>query len=337
MPPSDKELLKSIHNTRHLNHETKQRYIKRLSTIQNTIWENCENNGYNLYCILKNPKEFVQKLSKYKGQPGYMTSMMALFTYNQALKESDLYEPWKEASDKIREEKRAHYRKNEPTNNQRKGLMTFDEICKIRDELSEDYKGTPELLLLQLYTEMPPLRANDFYTTQIIHSEHSEKPKKLTRKQTRKKTDQEKHTNRVSTRVENERSENYVLVEKNNIKMILQDYKTKKTYKKQEFDLPPKVQDTIRAMLKKDPQRKYLFVPVRSSHYASRKAFNIWANDTLRKLLNNPHFSLTLFRHIYISRPDLDLRNKSGEEQQKVAQRMCHSITSQQGSYHWMQ
>ena len=332
-PPSDEKLFESINNTRHLNDETKDRYLKRLSVIQDVIWKDCENNGYNLYCILGHPKKFVQKLSKHKGQAGYMTAIMALFTYNQELKESDLYEPWKEESDKIREEKRAHYRKNEPTEKQRKGIMTFEEICKIRDNLGDEYNGTPELLLLQLFTEMPPLRANDFYTTKII-TKIIHHPTKLTKK--KGKNDRvEKQTKRKDTDVDTDG--NYVIITKNNMNMVLQDYKTKNTYKKQEFELPPKVQDTIRAMIKKDPSRQYLFVPVRSSHYASRKAFNTWANDTLRKLLKNPHFSLTLFRHIYISRPDLDLRNKSGEEQQKVAQRMCHSITSQQGSYHWMQ
>ena len=49
--------------------------------------------------------------------------------------------------------------------------MTFEEICKIRDSLLKSYKGTPELLLLQLYTEMPPIRANDFYSTLILRSD----------------------------------------------------------------------------------------------------------------------------------------------------------------------
>ena len=49
--------------------------------------------------------------------------------------------------------------------------MTFEEICKIRDGLLKSHKGTPELLLLQLYTEMPPIRANDFYSTLILRSD----------------------------------------------------------------------------------------------------------------------------------------------------------------------
>jgi len=333
---SDENILNNINTTRFLNTETRERYLRRLEVIQKEIWKDCDNKGYNLYCILQHPKEFVKKLSKYSGAPGYMTAMMSLFTYNQSLKESEIYDEWKLESDLIREDKRSHYRKNEPTQKQMAGFMTFEDICKIRDGLLKSHKGTPELLLLQLYTEMPPIRANDFHSTLIFTSDPLKKAKK-TRKNILKSSSMYKK-NGKEVPDEDTIKDNYIIVPKSNnkeIQLVLQDYKTVKSYRLQKFDLPKSISLTIRDLLKNDPKRKYLFVSTKGEKYNSRRAFNMWANSVLKKLLNKD-FTLTLFRHIYISRKDLDLRRKSGEEQEKIARRMCHSISSQQGSYHWM-
>ena len=339
---SDEKILNSINTTRFLNEETKERYLRRLDLIQTEIWKDCDNKGYNLYCIIQHPEEFAKKLSKFSGGPGYMTAMMSIFTYNQSLKELEIYDMWKRESDLIREEKRAHYRKNEPTEKQRNGFMTFEEICKIRDSLLKSHKGTPELLLLQLYTEMPPIRANDFYSTLILRSDPLKKNKK-TRKIIPKSSNMtKKKIKELSEEVSDKDTikDNYIIVPKSKngvITLVLQDYKTVKSYSVQRFDLPKSVSLTIREMLEKEPERKYLFLSKKGKKYNSRRAYNDWANGVLRKLLNNNDFSLTLFRHIYISRKDLNLRSKSGEEQEKVARKMCHSISSQQGSYHWME
>lgn len=317
---TDTYLIGNIKKTNFLNDETKQRYMRRLDVIQTDIWKTCDNDGHNLHCILRHPDEFMKKIEKRNGKNGYMTAIMALFTYTQTLKEKEfqLYKNWERLSNEMREEKRKHYRKNEPSEEQMKGYIQFDEICKRRDALQKEYRGTPEFLLLQLFTEIPPVRGNDFYATKILL------------------------TNDISTitdeEIKKKEAGNCVLISKNLKKatLILQDYKTAKLYNTQRFILPKKIIETLKLIIQKDANRTHLFLSTKKKPYNSRRAFNNWANSIVRKLLENDSFSLTMFRHVYISRPDLDLRSKSGEEQQKIAKQMCHSIVSQQGSYYWL-
>ena len=48
----------------------------------------------------------------------------------------------------------------------------------------------------------------------------------------------------------------------------------------------------------------------------------------------NDNFNLTTFRHIYITRRDLKLEEKSGLERDEIAKIMGHSIATQQ-NYLW--
>lgn len=354
---SDENLINSIKNTHFLGEETKKIYLRRLDVVQKKIWNNCDNDGFNLYCIIKHSTDFFQKLSKVDGKVGYLIAMMALFRYNQFLKEKEytLYNEWNEELEHYKEEQRNTYRKNEPTDKQKKGFITFDEICTIRDTLPPLYQGTQEHILIQLFTEMPPLRANDFYSAKIYHVKENfdadnspihkitaknkkikvSHKKKLTKKNS--KDSKSENVKKDDTKSDDDdKKGNYVEVFSDKILFVLQDYKTKHTYKKKVIELPPKVSSNIRNLLKKNPNRPFLFMSTKNKPFASRKAFNIWANKALRTILKNEHFSLTMFRHIYISRPDLDLRSKSGIEQQEIADKMCHSISSQQQSYHWI-
>ena len=58
-----------------------------------------------------------------------------------------------------------------------------------------------------------------------------------------------------------------------------------------------------------------------------------WANRVLKDLFNKD-FTLTMLRHIYITRRDLKLEEKSGTEREKIAKMMGHSV-EQQGRYLW--
>lgn len=376
---SDENLIKNIMNTHFLGEGTKKLYLRRLEVVQKDIWKDCNTSGYNLYCILCNPIEFFEKLDKVPGKMGYLIALMALFKYNQTLKEQEhlLFNQWNDKLEQYKEVQRDAYRKNEPTEKQRKAFMTFEEVCAIRDNLPPEYQGTQEHILIQLFTEMPPLRANDFYSTRIYHRGGSQsggspketqkskkqplqKEKKKTLKTTQRKVkrkltakltpsetqkipyevppelDDDTIVDKNLPEIHSENSGNYIEIYPDKIQFVLQDYKTKHTYKNQRFELPPNVSRNIRNLVAENPGRSYLFMSTKNKPFNQRKSFNIWANTALRKIFNNNHFTLTMFRHIYISRPDLNLRSKSGLEQQAIANRMCHSIASQQQSYHWI-
>ena len=89
--------------------------------------------------------------------------------------------------------------------------------------------------------------------------------------------------------------------------------------------------------MKKNP-RQHLFISTRfQKPYSELKnpegSFNSWANKTLKSIFNED-FSLTMLRHIYISRRDLKLEEQSGTERNKIAKQMGHSV-EQQGRYLW--
>ena len=80
--------------------------------------------------------------------------------------------------------------------------------------------------------------------------------------------------------------------------------------------------------------KKYLFVQKNGEPYDKPNTFNKWANRTLKKIFKKDNFSLTTLRHIYITRRDLKLEEKSGLERDKIAKVMGHSVGTQQ-NYLW--
>ena len=150
--------------------------------------------------------------------------------------------------------------------------------------------GSYERLLLMMYTEIPPLRS-DFYQTKIYRTESCSW------------------------------DGNYIVLGNQSV-LVLQKYKTAKVYKTLRIDLPPILVFEIEASLAKNP-RNYLFVSTRTkTPYTRPNSYNRWANRVLKKLFGNENISLSMLRHIYVSRRDLKLEDKSGLEQDK----MGHSL-----------
>jgi integrase len=128
--------------------------------------------------------------------------------------------------------------------------------------------------------------------------------------------------------------DNYIYISHSECYLSLEKYKTSKTYGKIIIDLPPLLVNEIKRSLELLP-RTYLFISeFTGKPFDLPNSFNIWANRTLKKILNNSKFTLTMFRHIYISRDDLHLETLSGLQQDEIAKLMGHSI-EQQRKYLW--
>jgi hypothetical protein len=237
----------------------------------------------------------------------YMSALMALFKYNQEFMENnyDLYKTWVSIHDKIKKPIQNKYKTNEPTDRQQKGYVEYDKIIETRNMLEE---GSPERLLLFIYTAIPPARS-DYNNMRI----YTKKPAKVT-----------------------EDMENFMVLDptvSKNRYIVLQDYKTANTYGNLQIDIPKDLYVEIKNSLKQNP-RDYLFVMSDGkTPYEKPKSFNTWANRTLKTIINKD-FSLTMLRHIYITRRDLEIERMSGTEQEKIAKLMGHSI-EQQRKYLW--
>jgi integrase len=313
MPRPDSYYIDFIKNTKFLKDITKKIYLKKLATIQKDI---CP--GASMETIINNPALFKKNMEAYanktKGRIAdslgnhardiLVTVIISLFLYNQQLKEDkyELYMEWKKIHDEIREPINNKYNSNEPTPKQKESYVSFDDVLKMRDSLKP---GSMERLLLMMYTEIPPVRS-DYYHTRI----YREIPP----------------TFGTST-------ENHIVLNKKSPFLVLEKYKTAKTYGLIVIDLPQKLVNEIEISLVEYP-RNYLFTSPLGNPFDKENTFNKWANRILKRLFNKKNITLSMLRHIYISRRDLKLEEKSGLEQQQIAKLMGHSI-EQQRKYLW--
>jgi integrase len=172
--------------------------------------------------------------------------------------------------------------------------LSFEQLCEIRDKLPQ---YSIEKLLIAFYTYIPPVRA-DYFSTQILpFGEIPTHP-------------------------------NYIYFSPERSSMTLTDFKTSAIYKSIHQDLPPTLHSLLAHSLSIQP-RKFLFIN-RLGQPFERNNFSTWASELLQKTLQKS-FTLTLFRHIYISHLDPSL---TPGELQNISQQMGHSLT-QQILYRW--
>lgn len=205
---------------------------------------------------------------------------------------------WRVLHQPIRERLNAQYASNEPTERQKEAYVNFNELIQVRNNCTE----TLPRLLLFMYTEIPPVRAN-YFATEFVNSDVTE-------------------------------SENYIRRDNGEfLTLVLRRYKTAGRYGKTELNLPCSLVEEIEKSLQIQP-RKFLFVNRKGEPYTNEDSFRLWANGVLKSLFGNTKISITTLRHIFVSRSDLALETKSLAEQEKIARVMGHS-TFMQKRYIW--
>jgi hypothetical protein len=315
MIKDDDYYLNKIKTTKFLKENTKNIYLKSFQIIKE-IWgdKKC-----NIDCIIKKPDEYYEKLLEYSKNASsrfkdkkvsihtlsnYIAPIISLFLHNEELKENEieLFQKWKNNMEKIRKPVSDKYLTNEPNERQKNAYVSFEDLIIIRDKLE---KGSFDRLLLFMYTAIPPVRS-DYYKTQI----YKRKPSK------------------------NIENTNYIVLTKKPF-LVLNKYKTAAKYKTIIVDIPEDLKNEIEESLIKFP-RQYLFISKQTGEpYELENTFNKWANYSLKKTTKKPNFSLTMLRHIFLSRKDLNIGNMTGTEKNEIAIKMAHGI-HQQGLYRWI-
>jgi hypothetical protein len=174
-------------------------------------------------------------------------------------------------------------------------FIKYEDIIKKRDSLPF---GSIERLLLGFYTYIPPVRA-DYYATEII---------------TFKETPSEpNYIRRVSPDIA------YV---------ILNEFKTKKTYKQIKNKLPPELMLELAESLRIKP-RKYLFVNQTDKPFTPN-AFVVWSGRILKRLFET-EMPLTTIRHLFINTLDMNSKPKDILE---ISNKMGHDILTHM-KYRW--
>lgn len=212
-------------------------------------------------------------------------------TFNNTLKK------WKDMRQVYHEYANSYRLQQKPSPTQAKkggSSLKLEDLIKARDELPD---GSIDKLLLSFYTYIPPVRS-DYYATQILNfGEIPTYP-------------------------------NYIFHSAQKSHMKITDFKTAKLYKSIEYELPPELHRQLSLSLAESP-RKFLFQNKDGQVY-SRNRFSAWASLRLTRLFRK-EFTLTFFRHIFISSLDF---NSSAEVLFDISRKMGHSIT-QQMLYRW--
>jgi integrase len=301
-------LLSSMMNTPSIKDDTKAMYKRKIEVIQEDIWTDVD-----LMHIVKHPKEFSERLEvwgkKHKmsdhGVNGYYSALMSLFYHNQTFRESnwDLFKEWQKQHKELRRPIDERYLTNKPTHRQADSYVNYDTCVSIMNKLKD---GSFERLLLGMYLLIPALRS-DFAQVRLYHELPNNPPKDL----------------------------NYlVLHHPDGPVLVVQKHKTEDKYEEIRIQIPKLLEHQIKESLKQ-VKRDYLFVSSKdNTMYRTDRAWNQWANRTLSDVIKKG-FTLTMFRHVWLTREDLDLKNKTGTELEKLASQMGHSI-SQQRKYIFM-
>ena len=177
----------------------------------------------------------------------------------------------------------------------------WNDIIRARDTLPS---GSPERLLLSLYTYLPPLRA-DYFEVAINPPPAKQRDPKA----------------------------NFVLLQPQaQPQLVIRDFKTAAKYKEIKHTLPQPLLAEIEASMKIDP-RHYLFVmPTDKTRPYDRNGFSKWANKQLQQIFKVP-ITLTTLRHLYVS--TLDFNTTRARDLERIGNSMGHSIAMQKG-YQWI-
>jgi hypothetical protein len=315
---TDEEFITQIENTNTLTESSKEIYLRRIRQLQKDI----DPTTSIIYKIL-NPEYTKDKIFDYaehtKGRNNgaydnstmsqYATVLVSFIIHHNEIQEYDptLINEWRHIRKFIAD---PYNRRddNEPNPKQLLGYISFDNVCEIRDSLQP---GSQEHLLLSMYTYIPPVRA-DYWQTRIY-----------------------KFPTEANTYVTPK--ENYIILttepdDPDNV-IVLQTYKTVKHYGGVKIKIPPKLHKIIQLSLTERP-REYLFTKKNKTPYMRANTWTVWADKTLKRVTNNKFFTLTMFRHIYLSRKDLKLPSRTRNERKELSTVMGHSL-DMQDQYIW--
>ena len=229
----------------------------------------------------------------------FLSTFMSIFSHIPEIKQKYLaqYEEYKIYFSKIYDIVLKANTDGIFTEKQDKGFVEWSDIVKKRQELANTKYASKEHLILALYTYIPPLR-QDFGFVKILF----DKPPLI----------QEKG--------------NYIVLSKTANKpsfLVLNDYKTTKTFPQYRKDLPKPLVDIIIKSLEMNP-REYLFVNSEGLPFKNKKRYGENINRTLLSIFGVP-LTPSLIRHSEtIFERTLNL---SPAQEEQMAKDMRHSLT----------
>lgn len=291
-------LVNGIKKSDKLSVNTKGQYVERLTTLSKAM-------GKSIEYFVTHPKEvaeFVQ--AKYKcplTQRSFIVAIKALFHHNPDLKltHAKHFNAFGVYQNAMSQEVHERYMNAEPSEKERQNWVPWPDVLAKERELAATEYGSTNHLLLAMYCLIEPLR-QDYGAVRIL----------------------------VDKRPAPYATGNYLVISHDATQgtLILNDYKTAKSYGAFERALPANLMGVIRQSLVKHP-RAYLFVDDSGDAYASKNSYSKFSNRILRKLFGKS-FTVSMMRHSHIS--NIDFNASTPGQLMQTSRNMTHSLAMQQ-------
>jgi hypothetical protein len=224
-------------------------------------------------------------------------------TFASALGE-DIIKQIPEENEKVMEEIKGNP-KQDKTEKEEENWVSLRNLKKLAKDKKEEF-NTQDNLLIACYTLMPPVRL-DLHDVKIVRSsfidEETKRPEGISEKQ------------------------NYIRIYKKSGRtytdLVLNEYKTSKTYGVFNERLPKPVTDLI---LQLPVSQSHLFQKKGGDAFSSPETFGVYLRSVFKRLTGK-NMSVDLLRHIYLT--EFRKGEKTEERKQKIAKKMMNSVTEQ--------
>ncbi len=290
---------------------SKKTYIERLQSLQNQT-------GLPIIRLITNPKDTLrhieQKYSENQTRKAYINVVLTLFKHNKQLKDSYpvVQKVWKDAFDIIHRLSEQKYNDNTPSSKQQTSYIPWSKVIAARDMLPAD---SVEYLWMSCHTMIPPIRA-DLDLIKIFYENDA--------------VSEPIHTNRGKQGLA---FPNILLINRSpsnkasnrswQMKLVLTAFKTAKSMKSYEKELPKELCEIIKKSLLRFP-REYLFVSsVTGKPFDNTATYTRFANRLLGRVLKPYKVTISMLRHIFVSH--FDHGTLTSGQKQALAKDMMHS------------
>jgi hypothetical protein len=291
-----------------LSEKTKLDYYDKIHRLERL-------SAHNLEWIMINPTAMLDILkAKTSDAPAslaaYITPICKLFKLHPKFLEAhrDCYDLYKGYLKLYNKKRKAMYKKNLLTDTQEKNIVTFDEIKNKFCELQKDEKTFTDIkqhlqyVLFAMLLNIKPKRAD---LGEVYIATKGMLPKSVV-------------------------DGNYIVLEENNPRLVLNKYKTFKTYGTLSEPLNAELVTVLEKSLKTFP-RKYLFVSTngdtKGKPYTKNSSYSMFVRRAFEQHCGKS-MGVSLWRHVYIGE-NVDFNLSSYEELEDAARLYGHSIGMQ--------
>lgn len=295
MPSS---LVDGILQAEKLSESSKMQYLEKLATLKKIM-------GKPLEYIVDNPRHVASVLKQRYACPltqrAFIAAIKAVFNHTEGMKVSkaDTYQQLTEYQNDMSQAVHERYMAAEPSDKERQNWVTWNDVMLKERHLAMTEYGSPDHLLLAMYCLIEPMR-QDYGSLRIL-------------------VDREPPTDVKG---------NFLVIaaDGSSGRLVLNTYKTAKSYGTYERTLPIQLLSIIKASLVSTP-RAHLFVDESGEPYRKKNSFTKFSNRTLKRLFGK-NFTVSLMRHSHIS--NIDFNASTPGQLIEKSRNMAHSLTMQQ-------